>query len=120
MGRDIISKLLEDSGDKNAPLTFLEGTHQGVIFSVRLQPRAAKNQFAGVMGDALKVKVTAAPVEGAANDALCEFFAQVFGIAKKRVRIISGLHSRQKRVLLMGLDKEFASVRMGELSQSKG
>lgn len=115
MGRDIISKSRELSGEIGALLAILETTREGVILPVQLQPRAAKNKLAGMLGSSLKVKVTAAPVEGAANDALCELVAKIFGIAKGRVRVVFGLRSRRKKVLLAGMDKATVASQIAEL-----
>lgn len=69
------------------------------------------------MGDCLKLRVNAPPVEGAANEACRQFLSKLFGIAKGRVKILSGAKSRQKRILLEGLDEGTASARISELLQ---
>lgn len=71
--------------------------------SVRVQPRAAASEIAGVHGDALKVRLTAPPVDGAANEALVEFLAGTFEIPKRTVTIVSGSSSRSKVVELTGI-----------------
>lgn len=63
-----------------------------------VQPKAARNQFCGVHGDALKLQITAPPVDNAANDALVKWLAQVFSVPKQRVRLQAGQHSRHKQV----------------------
>jgi uncharacterized protein (TIGR00251 family) len=78
----------------------LEG---GVIFPVRVQPRASKDEIAGVMGGMLKVRLRAPALEGRANDALCEFLAELLKTPKAAVRILSGHHSRSKRVEVRGV-----------------
>jgi uncharacterized protein (TIGR00251 family) len=88
---------------------------EGVILCVRLQPRSSKCKIAGVVGQCLKVCVNASPVEGAANKACCDFLSRFFGIAKGRVEIISGAKSREKRILLRGLDKETVVSLLSEL-----
>jgi hypothetical protein len=99
-------------------LTFLEATDKGAVLCVRLQPKAAKNELAGALEGRLKIKVNAPPVEGAANEACCAFLAKVFGIAKGRVQIVSGSRSRQKKILLTGVDRETAVSRLTELLQA--
>lgn len=69
-----------------------------MILTVRVIPRASKTEFAGERGGALVVRVAAPPVEGAANDALIEFFARHYGVPRRAVRIVGGEHSRVKRV----------------------
>jgi uncharacterized protein (TIGR00251 family) len=63
---------------------------------VYIQPRAAKTELAGMHGDSIKIRIAAPPVENAANHALIEFIAERLGIAKRRVRILSGATSRKK------------------------
>jgi len=75
----------------------------GVIFPVRVQPRASKDELAGVMGGALKVRLRAPALEGRANDALCEYLAELLKTPKAAVRILSGHHSRRKRVEVRGV-----------------
>jgi uncharacterized protein (TIGR00251 family) len=74
-----------------------------VRFSVRVQPRAATTAVAGVYGDALKVRVAAPPVDGAANDALVEFFAEIFAVRLRDVSIVAGETSRSKIVEIDGI-----------------
>jgi hypothetical protein len=81
-------------------------TADGVEFSVRVIPRARKTQCAGVRGESLLVRLAAAPVEGAANDALIEFFAGALGVPRRAVRILSGERNREKRVAIAGVTPE--------------
>src|SRR6266436_9339951 len=78
----------------------------GVTFSVRVQPRATKDEIAGVMGGALKVRLRAPALEDRANDALCEYLAELLKTPKAAVRILSGHHSRSKRVEVRGVTRE--------------
>ena len=80
-----------------ASLTLREGA--GVVrFDVRVQPRASRNEVAGVWNGALRVRLQAPPVDGAANDALIEFLAVELGVSPRLVRIVSGFGSRNKVV----------------------
>ncbi|HEY7676882.1 MAG TPA: DUF167 domain-containing protein [Candidatus Methylomirabilis sp.] len=81
--------------------------------AVRLQPRAARTELAGLHGDALKVRVAAPPVEGAANDSLRAFLAQRLGIAVSRVQIQRGAAARTKVVRLQGVRAAEAAARLG-------
>jgi uncharacterized protein (TIGR00251 family) len=74
-----------------------------VRFSVRVQPRASRTDVAGVYGDALKVRLAAPPVDGAANDELVEFFANTFAVRRQSVRIVAGEASRSKIVEIDGV-----------------
>jgi hypothetical protein len=78
----------------------LKDNPEGLVLSVRVQPKASKNAIRGVHGEALKVALTAPPVEGAANKALIAFVAKILGIPKASIEILSGQTSRNKRLLL--------------------
>jgi uncharacterized protein (TIGR00251 family) len=84
--------------------SFLQETSEGVVLQLQVQPRSSKNQLVGLQGEALKVKLTSPPVDGAANKCCCEFLAKLFGVAKSRVLIIGGERSRKKRVLVKGIN----------------
>ena len=84
----------------------LEAVANGVVITVRVIPRAGKSGVAGTRGDALLVRLHAAPVEGAANEELIEVIAERLGVPKRAVEIISGGRSRHKRVRVTGLDVE--------------
>jgi uncharacterized protein (TIGR00251 family) len=90
-------------------ITEVEG---GVIFAVRVVPRASKNEIAGVHGDALKVRLTASPVEGRANEALIAFVAQRLGVRKSQVEIVAGATSRRKVIRVMGVSLQEVEERL--------
>jgi uncharacterized protein len=81
-------------------------TNGGVTFAVRVVPRSSRNQIVGVEGGALKIKLTAPPVEGAANASLIEFVAEWLGMRRSAVSIVSGGKSRHKVVRVEGVTKE--------------
>jgi uncharacterized protein (TIGR00251 family) len=80
-------------------------------FAVRLAPRSASNRVDGVLDGVLKVRVTAPAVEGAANTALVYLLADELGVARRDVRIVAGAASRQKLVVVDGLDPEAVVAR---------
>src|SRR2546423_12974009 len=80
-----------------------EGT---VTFLVRVQPRASKDEIAGEMGGALKVRLQAPAVEDRANEALVEFLAQLLKTPRTAVRILSGERSRTKRIEIPGVTRQ--------------
>ncbi len=84
-------------------MPFLTDTPAGAVLSLRIVPRASKNTIVGEHGDALKLRLCAPPVDGAANAALIEFLAETFALPRARVQLLSGHASRTKRVLLSGL-----------------
>jgi uncharacterized protein len=81
-------------------------TPEGAVLSVHVQPKASKTEYAGLHGGALKFRVAAPPVEGAANEALCAYLAERFGLPKKAVVVLSGHGSRHKRVRLTGVSAQ--------------
>ena len=85
---------------------------QGVTFAVKVHPRARKNAITGTMGDALKLSLTAPPVEGKANQAVIEFFADLFDIPRSSVTIASGETSRNKVVRVSGLSRPSVEQRL--------
>jgi uncharacterized protein (TIGR00251 family) len=89
-------------------------TAQGVTFAVKVHPRARKNAITGTMGDSLKLALTAPPVEGKANQAVLEFFADLFAIPRSSVTIASGETSRNKVVRIAGVSKPLAEQRLAE------
>ena len=75
-----------------------------VRFSVRLQPRASKSEIAGVLGVSLKVRVTAPPVDGLANEALIDSLSLALKVPRRNVCIVSGFSSRTKVVEVREVD----------------
>ena len=79
---------------------------EAVRFSVRLQPRASRNEIAGLHGCSLKVRVTAPPVDGLANEALIVLLSRALGASRRSVCIVSGHSSRTKVVEISEADLE--------------
>jgi uncharacterized protein (TIGR00251 family) len=77
-----------------------------VRFAVRVQPRASRSEVAGIHGDALKVRLAAPPVDGAANEALVRLLAELLGVPRRAVRIEGGQASRSKLVEVDGVDAD--------------
>jgi hypothetical protein len=73
-----------------------------LVLEVRVQPRAARSEFAGLHGDRVRVRLQAPPVDGRANAALVEFLAAAFGVPRASVTIEHGLAGRDKRVRIRG------------------
>ena len=78
----------------------------GVRFTVRVQPRASRSEVCGMHGDALKVRLAAPPVDGAANEALVALLAEELDVARRSVRIVSGEASRSKTVQVDGVESD--------------
>jgi len=84
----------------------IEEAHGRVRFSVHVQPRASRNEIIGVHGDSLKVRLTAPPVENAANEALVDLLASAFGVRRDSITILAGRSSRSKLVEVRGASAE--------------
>ena len=80
---------------------------------VRVRPRASKDALGGEREGALVVRLTAPPVEGAANEALARFLGKTLGVAPSAVRVVSGATGRNKVVSVAGLDAATARERLG-------
>jgi uncharacterized protein len=85
---------------------------------VRVIPRAGRSQLAGMRGDALVVRLAAAPVEGAANAALLELLSDVFDAPRARFTIASGHTSRDKRIDVHGMDDTEIAARISAILRS--
>lgn len=76
-----------------------------VTLSIRIQPRASKNELVTMESGALKIRLTAPPVDGAANEALVRFLAAALSVPKSHVEIVSGHTSRDKVVRISGVSE---------------
>ena len=90
----------------------LRDTADGVTLRVRVQPRSSRDALGGEREGALVVRLSAPPVEGAANAALARFLGRRLGIAPSAVRILKGTTGRQKLVAVAGLDAASARERL--------
>lgn len=99
----------------------IAATATGIRLTVQVQPRASRNELAGRHGDALKVRLQAPPVDGAANEALVRFLAERLGVPRAAVRIAAGPASRRKAVLIDGINPEEAGRRLAlEVTDGSG
>lgn len=85
---------------------FLRAAPDGVLLSVKLQPRASANEIGEPLGQELRIRVTAPPVDAAANEALIRLLAQQLQCARNRVDLVRGHTSRHKQVKLYGMSPE--------------
>jgi uncharacterized protein len=93
---------------------YLRAQTDGVLLSVKLQPRASANEIVGPLGAELRIKVTAPPVDAAANEALVRLLAEVLDCPRGRVELIRGQTSRHKLLKLHGFTMETAAARLGQ------
>jgi uncharacterized protein (TIGR00251 family) len=85
----------------------------GVVLTLNVIPRAGKTTLAGTRGGAILVRLAAAPVDGAANEELVAFLADILDIPKARISLIAGFHSRAKRVKVSGITAASVRIRLG-------
>jgi len=94
-------------------------TDEGITLKVRVQPRASRDAFGGEREGALVVRLTAPPVEGAANKALVRVLGRGLGVAPSAVQITAGASGRSKRVAVAGIDAATARARLGGLMKAR-
>jgi len=92
----------------------VQESRSGATFAVKVHPRAKKNAITGEVGDALKLSLTAPPVDNKANAACVEFFAKFFNIPRSCVSIVSGETSRRKTIRVTGMRAEDVKTRFAE------
>ena len=81
-------------------MPFYQWRDADLVLDVRVQPRASRNEFAEVLGDRIKLRITAPPVDGKANKHLSTLLADIFGVSRAHVSIVSGETGRNKRILI--------------------
>lgn len=89
-----------------------ESSGQGVRIRLRVQPRSSRNRISGVQGEALKLCVTAPPVDGKANAAVVALLASVLDVPKSEITIVAGLAGRDKQVLVSADHRERVVARL--------
>jgi len=92
--------------------SFLRAHPDGAYLQIKLQPRASEDEIGEPMGNELRVKVTAPPVDAAANEALVRLLAQTIGCPRSAVQLVRGHTSRHKLVFIAGLDAGFVGGKL--------
>lgn len=91
----------------------LHSGKSGAAITVRVTPRSSRNEISEILEDGtVKVRLTAAPVEGKANESLVEFLAKVLDVSKSAVEIVAGMTGREKLVTILGLTPEEVQKRI--------
>ncbi len=93
---------------KARPLRAGESKPSEAVLAVRIQPRASKDEIVVQSDGSLKIRLTAPPVDGAANEALIAFLAKVLRVSRSQIEILSGHTSREKRVRIAGISRDDA------------
>jgi uncharacterized protein (TIGR00251 family) len=94
-------------------MVVIQDTPSGATFAVKVHPRARKNAITGEIGDALKLALTAPPVDGKANQACIDFFAKLLKVPRSSVTIASGQNSRNKVIRVAGLSADAIKKGLG-------
>ncbi len=101
-------------------MPFYAKTAEGILLSVQLQPRSSKDEIVGPHGDALKIKITAPPVDGEANAHACRYLSQMFGLSRSNVTMHKGSRSKHKVFLLQGISEHaFAEIMDSALQRKR-
>jgi len=87
-------------------------TEKGVLFKAVIQPRSSKNMIVGIHGDALKIKLTAPPVEGAANKLCVKFLASILKVSPSDIEIVSGQSGRNKKILVRSVTRKYLESKL--------
>jgi uncharacterized protein (TIGR00251 family) len=93
---------------------FLRVQPDGVLVSIKLQPRASANQIGEPLGNELRIKVTAPPVDAAANEALVRLMAQTLDCPRSKVELVRGHASRHKVVKIFGLSEQEVTAKLSQ------
>ena len=91
-------------------MLFINKNTKGIIFKVFVQPRSSKNMIVGIYGDAIKIKLTAPPVNGAANRMCIKYLANILRIPQSKIEIISGHTSCTKHLLVKYKDNKYSKA----------
>ena len=94
-------------------MDWIKETSKGLLLPVRAMPRASKNEIQGLLGEALKVRLQAPPVEGKANQALIRFLSKSLDLSRAQLSIATGETGRNKAVLITGLTKAELIKKLG-------
>ncbi len=92
--------------------SFIREQADGVYVSIKLQPRAPRNEIAGILSDELKVRITAPPVDNAANEALLRFLAEKLNCSRPAVQWVRVQTSRHKTIRLQGISASYALAKL--------
>jgi uncharacterized protein len=94
-------------------LKAIEQSANGVLLRIRVQPRASRNEVVGLHGDTVRVRLSAPPVDGRANDELIRLMAQQLDLPRSALRLVSGASSRSKTIMITGARLADVTARLG-------
>ena len=99
-------------------MVLLRESKKGITFDIQVIPNASRAEIADVQEGAFKVKVTAPPVEGAANEACIKLLANELGLKKSQIKISSGAKSRKKTVMIKDISKEELQIKINNVCKA--
>ena len=99
-------------------MVLLRESKNGLTFDIQVIPHASRAEISGVQEGALKIKVTAPPVEGAANEACIKLLAKELGLKKSRMEISSGAKSRKKTVMIKDISKAELETKINNICKT--
>ena len=99
-------------------MVFLKESKKGLTFDIQVIPHASRAELVGVQDGVLKIKVTAPPVEGAANEACIKLLAKELGLKKSKMEISSGAKSRKKTVLIKDISKAELETKINNICKT--
>ena len=99
-------------------MVLLRESKNGLSFNIQVIPHASRAEIVGAQGGALKIKVTAPPVEGAANKACIKLLAKELGLKKSRMEISSGAKSRKKTVMIKDISKAELETKINNICKT--
>jgi hypothetical protein len=91
----------------------VEQSAEGVLVRIRVQPRASRAEVVGLHGDRVRVRISAPPVDGRANDELIRLMAQQLDLPQSSIRLVSGATSRSKTIMITGTRLGYVTARLG-------
>ena len=97
-------------------MLFIKKNAKGIIFKVFIQARSSKNMITGIYGDTIKIKLTAPPVNGAANKMCIKYLANILKIPQSKIEIISGHTSRTKHIIVKYKDNTYSKAEIEHLT----
>lgn len=92
----------------------------GVVFSIQVLPRSSQCKVVGGQGDFLKIKITAPPVDGRANEEVVRFLSGIFGVKRDQVQILGGLKAKKKTIMIKEITKKDAEAVLAAAFSSRG
>jgi uncharacterized protein (TIGR00251 family) len=99
-------------------MVLLKESKNGLTFDIHIIPHASRTEIVGTQEGALKIKVTAPPVEGAANEACIKLLAKELGLKKSRMEISSGTKSRKKTVMIKDISKTELETKLNNIGKA--